>query len=266
MADNSDNDPESFSDIRYTRTDKVAEIVIDRAEKGNTLRPETLSELDAARERAEATDGVRALVIRSAGDRFFCTGADLAAVQPLLESADSDAVSEFNAHWHEAYGRIEASELPVIAGVSGMALAGGFELLLVCDLVVATPGATFGDHHVKYNLIGGGGSTQRLPRIVGPRRAKELLLTDRSISAPTAREWGLVNEVIQDDADLATEVREYAAEVAQHHPLALKRQKHLANESMRTTLAEGLKLERETANVHLLSSAAREGLSEFLER
>lgn len=265
MAEDSDNDPGSFSDVRYTQTDGIAEVVIERAQKGNTLRPDTLGELDASRELAEESADVGVLVLRSQGDQFFCTGADLAAVQPVLEAGNSDAVSEFNSRWHEVYGRIENADIPVVAGVSGMALAGGLELLLVCDLVVAGPGASFGDHHVKYNLIGGGGATQRLPRIVGPRRAKQLLLTDKTISATTAREWGLINEVIDEEDDLAEEVRAYAADIAQHHPLALKRQKYLANQSMRTTLSEGLALEREMANVHLLSNAAGDGLSEFLD-
>jgi enoyl-CoA hydratase/carnithine racemase len=244
----------------------VAEIVLERAEKGNTLRPETIDEIDSARERAEDADGIAALVIRSAGEKFFSTGADLNSVLPLIEEGDSDGVSEFNANWHAAYRRIEQSELPIIAGVSGQALAGGFELVFVCDQVVAAPGARFGDHHVKYNLIGGGGSTQRLPRIVGPRRAKELLLSDKTISADTAREWGLVNRVTDEDESLAEAVKEYAADIAKHHPLALKRQKHLANQSMETNLEGGLRLEQEMANVHLMSSAVQEGLAEFMDR
>ncbi|WP_336361481.1 enoyl-CoA hydratase/isomerase family protein [Haladaptatus sp. ZSTT2] len=262
----SDGPAAQFTDIVFTTDGNVAEIVLDRPEKGNTLRPETIDEIDAAREYAEDTDGINALVIRSTGDRFFSTGADLNSVLPLIEEDDSDGVSEFNANWHAAYRRIEQSAIPIIAGVSGMALAGGFELLLVCDLVVAAPSARFGDHHVKYNLIGGGGSTQRLPRLVGLRRAKELLLTEKMISAETAREWGLVNEVIGEDDDLAEATMALAKDVASHHPLALRRQKHLANQSVEMALEPSLKLEQEMANVHLLSSAAQEGLAEFMDR
>lgn len=255
-----------YTDIAYSTDGRVAEILVERGDKGNTLRPETIEEIDSARERAEDAEDIGALVIRTEGDRFFSTGADLNSVLPMIEEGDSDGVSEFNANWHAAYRRIEQSELPIVAGVSGQALAGGFELMLVCDQVVATEGARFGDHHLKYNLIGGGGSTQRLPRIVGPRRAKELLLTDKTISAEKALDWGLVNKAVDEDDSLADEVIEYAEDIAKHHPLALKRQKHLANQSLELSLESGLKLEQETANVHLMSSAVQEGLQEFMDR
>lgn len=255
-----------YSEIDFETHDHVAEVVIDRAEKGNTLTPTTIHEIDEARAHAEEADGIGALVLRSTGDRFFSTGADLNSVLPLIESGDADGVSEFNADWHAAYRRIEEADIPVIAGVSGQALAGGLELTLVCDQVVATPDARFGDHHLEYNLIGGGGSTQRLPRIVGPRRAKELLLSTRTISAEKAKDWGLVNRVIDESETLADAVLEYAADFADHHPVAVKRQKHLANRSMELSLDDGIALEQQYANVHLLSEAAKQGLAEFMDR
>lgn len=255
-----------FEDIEYSVEEGLAEIVIDRQEKGNTLRPETLAEVDDARARAEADDDVRVLAIRTAGDRFFSSGADLNSVLPIIESEDSDAVVEFNEQWHRVYDSFENSPLPVIAGVSGQALAGGLELTLVCDLVVATPEARFGDQHINFNLIGGGGATQRLSRIVGVRRSKELLLTGDSISAETAKEWGLVNRITDEDETLEGAVADLGKQIAGHHPVALERQKYLANESMRTTLDDGLKLEREMANIHLMSSAAKEGLQKFMDR
>lgn len=268
MSDNDGTPAASggFEDIEYSVEDGLAEIVIDRQEKGNTLRPETLAEVDEARASAEADDDVRVLALRTAGDKFFSSGADLNSVLPIIESDDSDAVVEFNEQWHRVYDSFENSDLPVIAGVSGQALAGGLELTLVCDLVVATPEATFGDQHINFNLIGGGGATQRLPRIVGVRRAKELLLTGDAISAETAKEWGLVNRITEEGEPLADAVADLGKQIAGHHPVALRRQKHLANESLRSGLEEGLKLERETANVHLMSSATKEGLQKFLDR
>lgn len=268
MADQDSSAPDSgnLEDIEYSVEDGLAEIFIDREEKGNTLRPETLAEVDEARARAESDDEVRVLAIRTAGDRFFSSGADLNSVLPIIESEDSDAVVEFNEQWHRVYDSFENSDLPVIAGVSGQALAGGLELTLVCDLVVATPGATFGDQHINFNLIGGGGATQRLPRIVGVRRAKELLLTGDAISAETAKDWGMVNRIADDEESLAEAVADLGKQIAEHHPVALRRQKQLANESLQNTLDEGLKLERETANVHLMSEATREGLQKFMDR
>lgn len=255
-----------FEDIEYSVEDGLAEIVIDRQEKGNTLRPETLAEVDEARALAEADDEARVIAIRTAGDRFFSSGADLNSVLPIIDSDDSDDVVEFNEQWHRVYDAFENSDLPVIAGVSGQALAGGLELTLVCDLVVATPEARFGDQHINFNLIGGGGATQRLSRIVGVRRAKELLLTGDAISAERARDWGLVNRITDEDESLAEAVADLGTQIAEHHPVALRRQKHLANESLRTGLDQGLKLERETANVHLMSSATKEGLQKFMDR
>lgn len=259
-------DTGEFEDIQYRVEDGLAEILIDREEKGNTLRPETLAEVDDARARAEADDEVRALALRTAGEKFFSSGADLNSVLPIIQSESSDAVVEFNEQWHRVYDRFEDSDLPVIAGVSGQALAGGLELTLVCDLVVATPEATFGDQHINFNLIGGGGATQRLSRIVGVRRAKELLLTGDAISAERAKNWGLVNRITDEDESLVEAVRDLGTQIAQHHPVALRRQKQLANESLRTGLDEGLKLERETANVHLMSEATKEGLQKFMDR
>lgn len=264
--DSSSTDSDGFEDIEYSVEDGLAEILIDRVEKGNTLRPETIAEVDDARARAEADDDVRALAIRTAGEKFFSSGADLNSVLPIIEESNSDAVVEFNEQWHSVYDNIENSNLPVIAGVSGQALAGGLELTLVCDLVVATPDSTFGDQHINFNLIGGGGATQRLPRLIGLRRAKELLLTGDSISAEKAQDWGLVNRVTDEDESLEEAVAELGKQIAGHHPVALRRQKHLANESLRTTLEEGLKLERETANVHLMSAATKEGLQKFMDR
>lgn len=261
-----DSDSGGYEDIRYSVDDGLAEVVIDRPEKGNTLRPKTINEVDGARARAEDDADVRALAIRSAGEEFFSSGADLNSVLPLIEESDSDAVVEFNELWHRVYNRIADADLPVLAGVSGQALAGGLELTLVCDLVVASPAATFGDHHINFNLIGGGGSTQRLPRTVGLRRAKELLLTGDTISAETAREWGLVNRLTDEGESVAEAIAELGRKIADHHPTALKRQKHLANRSLETSLESGLQLERETANVHLQSSATKEGLREFMDR
>lgn len=249
-----------LTDVRYEVRDGFAEIVLDRPEKLNAIRPRTLTDLDEARERAEGDDDVRAILIAGAGDGFSA-GADLSAVRMLMD--DQAGIEQFLRSWHGTYDSLADTSLPTVACVDGRALAGGLELVLVCDLAVASPDARFGDQHVNVNLIPGGGGSQRLPRIVGRRRAKELMLTGETISAETAVEWGLANRV---EADPRDATRELARRLADHHPVALARAKELVDAGMDLSLEDGLGLELETAVRHLLSDAAEEGLEEFLDR
>jgi enoyl-CoA hydratase/carnithine racemase len=159
--------------------------------------------------------------------------------------------------WHGVFDRIEALPLPVIAGVHGLALAGGLELLLVADLVVADEGARLGDQHANFGLVAGGGGSQRLPRLVGARRAKELMMLGGWLSAADALAWGLVNRVVP-AGTVANAVEEMAGTLAAGSGSA--------NRAFDTDLAEGLELERRLVAQHMRSADAAEGLRAFAEK
>ena len=155
--------------------------------------------------------------------------------------------------------------MPVIAGVNGLALAGGLELVLVADLVVADEAARLGDQHANFGLVAGGGGSQRLPRLIGARRAKELMLLGGWLSASEALAWGLVNRVAP-AGGLAAAVEEMAAALAAGSGSANRTVKALVARAFDTELADGLALERRLVAVHMRSADAAEGLRAFAEK
>ena len=149
----------------------IARVVLNRPAQLNAISPELLEDLDRACAVVERDPDVRVVTLTGAG-RVFCAGADLKAVRALV--GDPERWSGFLRLWHRVFNRIEALPVPVVAGVHGLALAGGLELTLVADLVVLDAAARLGDQHANFGLVAGGGGSQRLPRLVGARRAKEI--------------------------------------------------------------------------------------------
>jgi len=255
-----DSDTSEYSDIHYRVEENIAEIVLDRPEYYHSLRHETLYELDSARERSTADDDIKAIILRSVGDDAFCTGADLNVVDEIV--SETQAVEDWIDLGQRVFMQYSKCELPVIGCVTGQALAGGFELVLVCDLVVAGPNSELGDYHMNFNLLPGGGGSQLLPRIIGSRRAKELLLTGKTISAEQALEWGIVNR-IGNPAKAAA--KELAKNIASQNPEAVDRTLRLLDVAGKTNLEDGIDFEREVVIRHLQSEAVKEGLAEFLD-
>jgi len=155
--------------------------------------------------------------------------------------------------------------VPVIAGVHGLALAGGLELVLVADLVVADEAARLGDQHANFGLVAGGGGSQRLPRLIGARRAKELMLLGGWLGAAEALAWGLVNRVAPAGTVTAV-VEEIAASLAAGSASANRTVKALVNRAFDAELGEGLALERRLVALHMRSADAAEGLRAFAEK
>ncbi len=167
--------------------------------------------------------------------------------------------------WHGVFNRIEALPVPVIAGVHGLALAGGLELLLVADLVVADEAARIGDQHANFGLVAGGGGSQRLPRLIGARRAKELMLLGGWLSAAEAMSWGLVNRVAP-SGTLEVAVQEMAVLLAAQSAAAGRTVKMLVNRACNDELERGLEMERHLVGEHMRSADAVEGLRAFAEK
>src|SRR5215468_4826184 len=170
--------------ITYSAKDGVARVVLNRPDQLNAISPALLEDLDHACGAVESDSSVRAVTLTAAG-RAFCAGADLKAVREL--SPDPVKWSAFMRLWHRVFNRVEALPVPVVAGVHGLALAGGLELALVADLVIADEAARLGDQHANFGLVAGGGGSQRLPRLIGARRAKEMMLLGGW--APWWRKW-----------------------------------------------------------------------------
>jgi len=252
-----------FSRILMEKKDGVAKITLNRPQALNAVDRETLLDLEAAAADIEQDESVRVVVITGAG-RAFCAGADLKSIGASLD--DPLKTEEFIRLWHRAYNAIENLSKPVIAAVNGVALAGGLELVQVCDLAVAAEDAQLGDQHANFGLVPGGGGTQRLPRLIGMRRAKELLLTGRWLSAAEAKEMGLVNRVAP-AGKLDEVVKEITDDLVKNKsPMASRTIKALVNKGMQADLHTGLELEIQGVLRHFNTEDVAEGIAAFKER
>lgn len=233
-------------------------------------QPDSLNPLDWASalelgrtfEALAGDDAVRAVAVTGAG-RAFSAGGDMKKYQELQR--DPTGFPQFLADIHGVFSDIAQYPKPYVALVNGIAVAGGIELLLSCDLAIASASARIGDAHLTFGQMGGGGVLTLLPRAVGPARARELIFSGRMLSAAEAAAWGLVSEVVPDDELLAAGTS-FAVGVSKKSPLAVANAKRTLNAALweGTGVRAGLRLEREaTARYCLTSEDAPEGLSAF---
>lgn len=202
----------------------------------------------------------RALVITGEG-KFFCAGADIKEMLAM----DGRELHEWALLGGRLNTRLEALEMPVIAAVNGMALGGGCELALACDLRCASMAARFAVPEVTLGTICGAGGTQRLPRLIGETRAKQLIFTGQTISAQTALEWGLINSV-QTAGTLLEETLALAGAIAQNSPFAVSRAKRSVNGGWELLPEEALEWERDLFGECGDSRDRREGMTAFIEK
>ncbi len=247
--------------VSYRRLGAVAHITLNRPDKLNALDIECLELLERHIATAAADDQVAAIIVSGNG-RCFCAGADLKVVSKALDDSAFDAFLE---RWHQAFGAIEASPKPTIAAVHGFALAGGFELTQVCDAVVIGQSAVLGDQHANFGLFPGGGSTQRLPRLIPKRKALWMLYTGEAIDLQDALAAGLVNRVVPDE-DVMTTATEMAEVLAERSSLATAAIKDAVLRGAAMELDDALRLERSIAVAHMNSSDAAHGLAAFSNR
>jgi enoyl-CoA hydratase len=238
----------------------VATLTIDRQEKLNALDPQVVEEIGQALLDLEA-EGPRAIVVTGAGERAFIAGADIGAMS-VMRPLEAKRFSEIG---HAAMALLDRSPIPTIAAVNGFALGGGCEVALACDIRVAAENATFGFPEVGLGILPGMGGTQRLPRLIGPALAKELIFTGRRISAEEAREIGLVNRVVAEGEALDV-ARELADEISANGPLAVRHAKAAANRSLDVDLVSGLEYEADQFALLFATEDAREGMTAFSEK
>ena len=177
-----------YANIKLVKENNIAAIRLNRPDAMNALSRELVADLSSALDDVAGDESVKALVLRGEG-RCFCAGADLKYFQDAFH--DPGALRDYLSAINGVLFQLEALPLPVIAVVHGFALAGGLELMMACDMALVADDARIGDQHVNFGLMPGGGSTIRLPRLVGPQRAMELLTTGRWLNGPQAVEWGL---------------------------------------------------------------------------
>lgn len=249
--------------LRVDRIGAVGILELARPDKHNALSIALTTALQSAFDEFERPEsGIRAVLVQAQG-RNFCTGADLSEVLSLR--TDADAVRKFIGPAHQTMRRIEASPLPVIVACQGLALAGGLELMMACDVAFAARDARFGDQHAQYGLLPGFGGSQRLPRIIGIRRAMDLFYSARWISADTALQWGLVNYVVEPEV-LGNEAFAYCTALASRSRAGLATMKRFARTGLDGTLDAGLAMEERNVVDGLLHADVAEGLAAFQAR
>jgi enoyl-CoA hydratase/carnithine racemase len=234
---------------------------LDRSEALNALDEALLEGLADAAQVAEEDHEVRALVITGRG-RAFSAGADLKLVERL---ASQGRLSDYTGRLSDVFNRVESLPLPVIAAVNGLALAGGLELVLCCDLVIAEESAQLGDAHANYGLLPGGGASARLPRKIGPTAAKYWLFTGLVRPASELAGTGLLNAVVA-DGTLIEHVDELVALLATRSPLGLATMKRLVDEGLDQSKADALQAESAARDAHAHSVDMREGMAAFREK
>ena len=243
----------------------AATIALNRPAELNALSWEMITAFDAAVTRAAEDESVRVLFITGRG-RGFSAGGDLKKYVELQK--DPVLFPRFVRELHVAFGRLRTLRFPVIALVNGVTAAGGLELLLNCDMVIAAASARIGDGHLNFGQMGGGGVLTLLARMVGIQRATELVMTGKFLTAQTACEWGLVGQVVADE-ELVAQALALATDIAKKSPLAIANAKSVMNTIWAESLSvsSGLRLELERDAYYCLTSEdATEGLLAFSEK
>lgn len=253
--------------IRFEVQGAIALLTIDRPKVHNALDFETSDALVVAWERFRDDDSLWVAILTGAGDRSFCSGADLRGVSDFYKSLTS-AQRLRRSELVPGLGGITKNlsiDKPIIAAINGHCLAGGLEIALACDLRIASENASFGLPEVTRGIIPGAGGTQRLPRLIGPERALDLIMTGRRIDAREAERLGLVSRVVAPEA-LQGEALKTAQLIASNGPLAVRAAKSAVWRGLDLPLEEGLRLEQLIAEPVRQSEDAQEGPRAFLEK
>lgn len=248
--------------IHVFRSSSTGVIELARPEVFNCLSMEVFAQVHTALKSFEEDNSILTLLICAQG-KHFCTGAELGEVKRKRETTED--INAFLRRGHEVLQAMEASRLPVVCAVQGLALAGGIELMLACDVAFAGKSAKFGDQHAQFGLVPGWGGSQRLPRLIGQRRAMDLFFSARWIDAPTAEAWGLVNYVV-DDEKLREEALAYCAKLAERNAPGLAMMKRLAIDGLDMSLPDALEHEIVQVAEPLRSAQVGEGITAFEEK
>ncbi len=243
------------------KRDFVLLLTLNRPEVMNALNLPTLLELKGILEEVWFSRDVRVIIITGAGDKAFCAGADLKERERMTELEVKNYIRTIR----ETFTMIEDIPKPVICAINGYAFGGGLEMALACDIRIAADTAKMGLTETSLAIIPGAGGTQRLPRIVGKAKAKELIFTARRITADEAYRIGLVNEVVPKER-LLDRAFEIAEEIAKNGPLAVEAAKFAINKGSEVDIKTGLEIESKAYDTLIPTKDRREGLLAFKEK
>ncbi|GAA0552789.1 3-hydroxyacyl-CoA dehydrogenase NAD-binding domain-containing protein [Halorubrum ejinorense] len=254
------DDTADYDVLNVSVDDRVGRVEIDRPHRMNTISGEVLDELSTAIDRLDADDDVRAILLSGAGDRAFSAGADVQS----MAAGGSDPIHavELSRQGQQTFGKLEESDKPVIAAIDGYCLGGGMELATAADMRIASERSELGQPELDLGLLPGWGGTQRLARIVGEGRAKEIILTADRYDAETMAEYDFVNEVVPDD-ELEERAQELAAQLAGGPPIAQKYTKR-AIHAGRTDNEAGLEVEAMGFGHVMNTDDLMEGMTAFM--
>jgi enoyl-CoA hydratase len=251
----------AFENILFQVDAEIATITFNRPKALNALNQALLAEFSKALDEVGADERIRVLILTGAGEKAFVAGADigeLATFSPLQ-------AKHFSAAGHGIIAKLQALPIAVIAAVNGFALGGGSEIALGCDFIYAADTAKFGLPEINLGLIPGFGGTQRLPRLIGANRAKELIFTGKMISAAEAAQIGLANKVVP-AAALMEEALKTARDIAAKGRVSLRAVKQAINQGLNVDLVSGCNIEVDAFALALASPDAKEGTAAFLEK
>ena len=251
----------AYKNLRIERRDAVTVLFVNRLPVLNAINRETLAEIADAARAFIADPAQGALIITGSGEKAFISGADINELAPLGPAAAED-ISRFGQAVMEL---LEKSPKPVIAAVNGYAFGGGCELALACHMRLASENMVMGLPEVKLGIIPGYGGTQRLPRLVGPGRALELILSARNVKAEEAERIGLVNRIVP-QAELLDEAIKLAQTILKNGPLAVEAALECVVRGMQLPLDQGLRFESGRFGILASSDDMHEGLNAFLEK
>ena len=238
---------------------RVALVTLNRPRQLNALNAKLMQELGAALHGFDADEAIGAIVI-AGGEKAFAAGADIAAMKDwhFLDVYRDDYITR---DWEH----IRNVRKPVVAAVGGYALGGGCELAMMCDIVIASQSAKFGQPEINLGTFPGAGGTQRLPRAVGKAKAMDLILTARIMDAQEAERAGLVSRIVPDDK-LLEEALAVATKIASYSLPAVMMAKEAVNRAYETTLAEGVRFERRLFHASFSLADQKEGMAAFVEK
>ncbi len=254
-------DGRGFEQVELVTEGGVATVRLNRPGRHNALGARMVEELGEALDEVEGAGEARVMILTGAGEKAFCSGVDLkerAAMGADERWAHNRTLNAFTE-------RLARLQIPTIAALNGLAFGGGLEITLACDFRIAVEGATFSLPEVGIGIVPGAGGTQRLPRLIGPTRAKEMILTGRRIDSGTALEMGLVSKVAR-SGELMEEARTLAEEISANSPFALAHAKAAVDMASETALEQGLRYETAAIRATLASEDYEIGLSAFANR
>jgi enoyl-CoA hydratase len=250
-----------FKHIIYEKSEGIATVTLNRPGALNAFSREVVEEILQALEDVRNDENVRVVVLTGAGEKAFSAGADIKSMSGMtvLKARELSLMGE------KLCLALENFEKPVIAALNGYALGGGLEVAMSCDLCIASENARMGQTEINIGLIPGWGGTQRLTRLIGRTKAKELVFTGRMIDAKTAEQLGIINMAVPPDKFKET-VRQFALELASKAPVAVRVAKALINKGADIGLDSAVALEREGFGVVASTDDLKEGVSAFTEK